>query len=70
MRATQIPFFPHRLNRDGSYDSICLTCFATVANAKEAADLDVLDQGHVCDPVVLSQRGPVLGSRPINLRSM
>ena len=70
MRATQIPFFPHRLNRDGSYDSICLTCFATVANTREVADLDVHDQSHVCDPVVLLQRSPVLGFRPINLRFM
>jgi hypothetical protein len=70
MRATQIPFFPHRLNSNGSYDSICLTCFATIANAREVADLEVYDQSHVCDPLVLLQRGPVLGSRPINVRSM
>jgi hypothetical protein len=67
MQATQIPLFPRRRNLDGSYDSICLTCFATVANTSEVADLDVHDQNHICDPVVLLQRGLVVGSRPINV---
>jgi hypothetical protein len=26
------PFFPHRRNKDGSFTSICLKCFATVAS--------------------------------------
>jgi len=26
------PFFPHRRNRDGSFDSICLKCLVTIAN--------------------------------------
>jgi hypothetical protein len=56
MEAAQILFFPHRLNRDGSYDSICLACLTTVANSREVANLDIADQNHVCDPTVLSQR--------------
>lgn len=44
----QIPFFPHRLNQDGSYDSICLQCLATVANAKTSQELDAYDIDHRC----------------------
>jgi hypothetical protein len=29
-----IAFYPHRRNKDGSYDSICPTCFVTVAFGK------------------------------------
>ena len=45
----EIPFFPHKLNRDGTYDSICLQCFATVATAPVSSDLDRYDLEHKCD---------------------
>jgi hypothetical protein len=48
------PFFPHRRNRDGSFDSICLKCLLTVANEKNEADLGKHDEIHVCNPSVLS----------------
>jgi hypothetical protein len=47
---------PHRRNRDGSYDSICLTCFATIAAGKSEAELWRHDRMHVCVPATLSQR--------------
>ena len=28
------PFFPHRRNRDGSFDSICLKYLVTIANER------------------------------------
>jgi len=31
--------FPHRHNRDGSHDSICISCYATVASVRNEADL-------------------------------
>jgi hypothetical protein len=31
--------FPHRLNRDGTFDSICRRCFATVASARDEIEL-------------------------------
>jgi hypothetical protein len=34
-----IAAFRHRPNADGSHDSICLTCFATVCSAGREADL-------------------------------
>jgi hypothetical protein len=27
--------FPHRHNRDGTYDSICTACFATIASVRD-----------------------------------
>ena len=47
---------PHRKNRDGSWDSICLTCFATIATTPLETDLAEPDRVHVCTPDVLSQR--------------
>jgi hypothetical protein len=47
---------PHRRNRDGSWDSICLTCFATVATTPLEPDLAEQDRLHVCTAHVLSQR--------------
>ena len=26
--------FPHRHNKDGSYDSICISCYATIASVR------------------------------------
>jgi hypothetical protein len=51
-----ISFYPHRVNRDGTYDSICLTCFATIASARREEDLKGLDKAHVCKPATLLQR--------------
>ncbi len=51
MANTRIPFFPHRLNRDGTYDSICLKCNAVVANAHSSAELDEYDLNHNCESI-------------------
>lgn len=50
-----ITFYPHRRNKDGSYDSICLTCFVTVAFGKSEAELMKLDAQHVCEFSTLSR---------------
>lgn len=42
--------FPHRLNSDGTIDSICDCCFATVATATVEADLESLEVAHLCEP--------------------
>jgi len=49
------PFFPHRRNRDGSVDSICLKCLLTIASSRTEADLAKHDKYHVCNPSALSQ---------------
>jgi hypothetical protein len=41
--------FPHRMNPDGTFDSICAKCFVTVANAIHETDLAHFERCHVCD---------------------
>jgi hypothetical protein len=50
------PYFPHRRNADGSFDSICLKCLLTIANAPTEAGLAKHDKYHACNPSILSQR--------------
>ena len=40
--------YPHRQNWNGSYDSICIFCFRTIANRSTEADLVEDERGHVC----------------------
>ena len=49
--------YPHRKNRDGSYDSICPKCFTTIARSKAEAELAAFDRGHFCDSSFLAERG-------------
>lgn len=56
--------FSRRRNRDGSYDAICLTCFATVSDC----GADGTGTTHVCESKLLAERGiptqPESGKRP------
>jgi hypothetical protein len=45
--------FPHRHNADGSHDSICTACFATVAKVRNEDDLAGPESAHVCEPISL-----------------
>ena len=47
----QETLFPHRLNEEGSYDSICRACFATVVRGKAKGELAAYEEAHVCDPI-------------------
>jgi hypothetical protein len=40
--------FCHRLKDDGTFDSICMKCFATVANADLEGALLRSEYAHVC----------------------
>jgi hypothetical protein len=42
--------YPHRRNRDGSVDSICPICIATIARSHREADLKRAEIAHVCEP--------------------
>lgn len=42
--------FAHRANRDGTVNSICRECRATVATSMWEADLDGAEKLHRCDP--------------------
>jgi hypothetical protein len=52
MDDSETPDFPHRINADGTYESICILCFATVAAAQNLAELRDRHKVHVCQPVV------------------
>ena len=49
-------FFPHRKNKDGSFDSFCLKCFATVARATLESELGDHERAHVCDDMFAAKR--------------
>jgi len=57
MTCQPVPFFPHRRNKDGSFTSICLNCFATVASHMTEEELKEQDKNHVCVKTILSERG-------------
>jgi hypothetical protein len=54
--ASTLRTFPHRLNRDGSFDSICLKCFATIANKVTETELKPSEKLHTCDHAMLCDR--------------
>jgi len=41
--------FTHRHNFGGTVDSICHQCFRTIATAEHEADLERVEQDHVCN---------------------
>ena len=49
MAADRIPFYSHRQNRDGSFDSICPRCFRTIAREKTESALRPKEETHDCD---------------------
>lgn len=51
--------FAHRTNRDGTRDSICKKCFATVGTSESEEHLAELERDHVCDPWKLEVIGIV-----------
>jgi len=42
--------FAHRRNDDGSFDSICPTCFQTITHSACEPDLQSAEDSHVCNP--------------------
>ena len=58
--------FYHRVNTDGTIDSICLRCFLTAARGDIGSDLHELEAAHQCDnkePFILSEDLRSLGRR-------
>ena len=56
MAAILTAYYPNRHNRDGSYDSICLVCFATVMSAPTQKGLIGPNKRHICNPSTMFQR--------------
>jgi hypothetical protein len=45
--------FPHRHNANGTHDSICTVCFATVATVRHEWELTYHEFAHACQPINL-----------------
>jgi hypothetical protein len=54
--AAPLLLYSHRHNANGSYDSICLVCFATIATTQTKPEFAVYDEKHVCNQFLLSER--------------
>jgi hypothetical protein len=48
---------PRKSNMDGTWNSICIRCFQTIATHKLEVEVEKIEKTHVCSPLVLSQRG-------------
>lgn len=59
--------FHHRFNREGTHDSICSTCFMTVATTPEEFELAGHEGVHTCDPVRLYEVSQCSYYPPANL---
>ena len=49
------PGFTYRHNEDGSHDSICMGCLATVASVMSEGLLARHEATHICSPIRLYQ---------------
>jgi hypothetical protein len=50
MLESKNPLFYHRLNGNGTHDSICCGCYLTIATKDHAWSLVPEEELHVCDP--------------------
>jgi hypothetical protein len=48
---SDVPFI-HRKNPDSSHDSICMTCFLTIATVSDEADLTKREIAHNCERAI------------------
>jgi hypothetical protein len=53
-------YYPHKRNKDGSFNSICLVCFRTVASHMTEDELAQEEKKHVCATSLLSKRGSIV----------
>ena len=60
---SESPRFSHRHNADGSIDSICRSCFVTVATVMAEGALTAYERAHVCNPWILEHYKSSASSR-------
>lgn len=60
MRPSAKRKFVHRPNKNGTHDSICCACLATIVSLKDDDDLALYESSHICDPVKLCQLGSLI----------
>jgi hypothetical protein len=49
MRTISIEKFPHRRNRDGTFDAICPRCYRTIATVNNEDALTETEHDHICE---------------------
>lgn len=57
MTITRKTLYTHRRNYDGSFDSICRICFATVGHVRNETTLVEYEKIHSCEQSILAGRG-------------
>ncbi len=62
--------FAHRLNRNGSHDSICPQCFRTIGNRKMEAELSEDERKHHCESWALKARRQILVANPVPVNQL
>jgi hypothetical protein len=55
--STERIILPHRINPDGTFDSICPVCYQTIAQRKHELDLIEDEKNHVCIPAFVTNFG-------------
>ncbi len=55
MNQTYTIKFIHRINEDGSIDSICRDCFVTIATGRTRNELEFQERQHACEPMILER---------------
>lgn len=53
-------YYPHKLNKNGSFNSICIVCFRTVASNMTEDELVQEEKKHVCGTSLLSKRSSIV----------
>jgi hypothetical protein len=64
-----IPFFPHRRHKDGTFQSLCLKCLATVGIHRSEAVLVELEAAHQCGGVSSAKESKMTIPARTNLRA-
>ena len=49
--------YSHRINPDGTWDSICKKCFMTIAHGSTEIELADSETTHICNSSFLADRG-------------
>ena len=62
--------FIHRVNDDGTIDSICRECFVTVATALSNSELQRDEQQHRCEKTLLERYKKVRNQGKFSLRDL
>lgn len=59
--------YAHRKNHDGTFDSICLSCYRTAGSSLIENGLLSLESGHACDPVDLWHAQDALRTKSVSV---